>query len=123
MTKRVLDVGNCGFDHGAIKSLIEDTFDAVVVQANDADEASRQLAESPYDLILVNRVFDRNGGSGLDLIRDLTANGKSPTPPVMLITNYAGYQDQAVELGAIRGFGKSELDGPATLEKLSAHLS
>lgn len=123
MTKRVLDVGNCGFDHGAIKSLIEDNFDAIVAQANDADEATRQLTESPCDLVLVNRVFDRNGDSGLELIRDLTANGKAPKPPMMLITNYADYQDQAVELGARRGFGKSELNEPATLEKLHACLS
>jgi len=123
MTKRVLDVGNCGFDHGAIKSLIEGNFDAVVVQANDADEATRQLTESPCDLILVNRVFDRNGDSGLELIRDLTTNAKSPAPPMMLVTNYADYQDQAVELGAVRGFGKRELDEPVALDKLRAHLS
>lgn len=123
MPKRVLDVGNCSFDHGSIKSLVEDNFDAVVVQANDADEASRQLAGSGFDLVLVNRVFDRNGASGLDLIRELASHVDSSAPPVMLVTNFDDYQDQAVQLGAIRGFGKSELKDRATLDKLGVYLS
>ena len=123
MTKRVLDVGNCSLDHGSIVSLIEGNFDAEVVQAHDASEAIKQLNQSEFDLVLINRVFDRNGGSGLDLIRGIAADSKRQATPVMLITNYAKYQDAAVELGAVRGFGKSELHTNATLDKLKLHLS
>ena len=123
MPKRVLDVGNCGFDHGSIKSLIEGNYDAEIVQAHDSEEAMNQLNESAFDLILVNRVFDRNGEHGLELIRSVTADSKFRSTPVMLITNYANYQDEAVEMGALPGFGKNELNENATLDKLRMHLS
>lgn len=122
MPKRVLDVGNCGFDHGSIKSLVESNFDAEVVQAHNLDEAISQLDDLDFDLTLVNRVFDRNGESGLDLIRKITGASSSRPTTVMLITNYANYQDEAVELGAVPGFGKSQLSEQATLDKLRVHL-
>lgn len=122
MSKRVLDVGNCGFDHGSIKSLIEANFDAEVIQAHDLDEAISQLDDSDFDLTLVNRVFDRNGESGLDLIRRITDGSNIRSTPVMLISNFANYQDEAVKLDAVRGFGKSQLNEKATLDKLRVHL-
>jgi CheY-like chemotaxis protein len=42
--------------------------------------------------------------------------------PVMLITNYAEHQQQAIAAGAILGFGKLELNAPETLKRLEAVL-
>jgi CheY-like chemotaxis protein len=42
--------------------------------------------------------------------------------PVMLITNYAEYQQQAVAAGALAGFGKKELYNEETQEKLATLL-
>ena len=43
MTKKVLGVGNCSFDHGTIETLILANFDAVVVPVSLKDEALEQL--------------------------------------------------------------------------------
>jgi CheY-like chemotaxis protein len=122
MSKQVLDVGNCRFDHGAIRSLIEDAFDAVVVQTHTATETLAALRERKFDLVLVNRRLERDGSSGLDLIRALKSLPESSLIPLMMITNYAEHQQRAVEAGAELGFGKSELDAPETLEKLRRFL-
>jgi hypothetical protein len=39
MTKRVLDVGQCGPDHAAIRRLVQGTFGAEVVQADSLEDA------------------------------------------------------------------------------------
>ena len=41
----------------------------------------------------------------------------------MLITNYAEHQDAAEKIGALRGFGKMELNSPETLKRLEAALA
>ena len=41
----------------------------------------------------------------------------------MLITNYPEHQDAAVEIGALRGFGKLEHQKPETHDKLSQILA
>ena len=40
----------------------------------------------------------------------------------MLVSNYSEHQQTAVEAGAIEGFGKAQLDAPATQEKLARVL-
>jgi CheY-like chemotaxis protein len=118
MTKRVLDVGNCAFDHGAIRRLIEREFAAQVAQADDAAQALAALGREPFDLVLVNRKFDGDGGDGLELIRAIKQDGRFAATPVMLISNYGEYQQQAVAAGAEPGFGKSQLGDPAAQQKL-----
>jgi two-component system chemotaxis response regulator CheY len=70
------------------------------------------------DLILVNRKLDIDYSDGMELIRSLKAARKTAETPVMLVSNYPEYQAQAVALGAMAGFGKSELGQAATTEKL-----
>jgi hypothetical protein len=41
----------------------------------------------------------------------------------MLVSNYAEWQQRAVELGALPGFGKAELNRPETRAKLEAVLA
>jgi CheY-like chemotaxis protein len=121
-TPRVLDVGQCGYDHPRISALLRTHFGAEVVQAHSASEALDHLRKGPFDLVLVNRVFDRTSEEGLDLIRKLKADPKSSAVPVMLVSNFPESQAEAVAAGAVPGFGKAALDAPATRERLEKAL-
>lgn len=105
-------------DHGSISRFLTTNFDVEVVSAATAEQADRRLLQTQFDLVLVNRQFDADGAEGLDFIKHLKSNPKLSSIPVMLITNFREYAEQAVALGASPGFGKSELSSP----KLAAHL-
>jgi two-component system, chemotaxis family, chemotaxis protein CheY len=122
MAKRVLDVGNCGVDHSAIRTMLEKTFDAEVVQADGADDALAALKNEPFDLVLVNRKLDMDYSDGLDVIKRIKADAKLAPVPCMLVTNYPEQQDIAVAAGAQRGFGKKELYVDQTRELLAKFL-
>ena len=122
MKKRVLDIGNCSLDHSAIRSLIEGRFEAEVTQAHGWTDASKVLEQTSYDLILVNRVLDRDGGDGLEIVRQIKSDAKLKETPVMLITNFDEHQQRAAAAGAARGFGKQAIRDPRTLETLRAVL-
>jgi len=117
--KMVLSVGQCDFDHGNIAARLKSLFGATLVPVDDASGALDHLARERFHLVLVNRVFDADGGSGLDLIRDLN---QPQHPPRMLVSNFADAQDQAVSLGAVRGFGKADLKASAFAEVLRPFL-
>lgn len=120
--RRVLDVGQCSRDHGAIRRLLASNFGCAVDRANTADDALRMVCEGGYALVLVNRILDADGSEGLDLIRRLTSDARTRDVPVMLVSNYAEAQAAAVQAGARRGFGKAELDAPETIERIRAVL-
>jgi CheY-like chemotaxis protein len=75
--------------------------------------------------VLINRVLDFDGSSGLDLIRTLKEAPDQPMAavPVILVSNYPEAQQAALELGAVSGFGKASLHSPATFARLKALLS
>ena len=122
MKKLVLDVGQCQMDHGALRRLIEGKFAAEVTQANSAEQALDQLRSRQFDLVLVNRKLDADYSDGLEIIKQIKADPELSGVNVMLVTNYAEHQEQAVAAGAAPGFGKSELTSPATLELLRPFL-
>jgi CheY-like chemotaxis protein len=122
MKKRVLDVGNCGPDHAAIKRLMG-RFDADVVQADGAIDALAALRGGGIDLVVVNRKLDMDYSDGMEVIRQIKADAELAATPVMLITNYPEHQDAAEQLGALRGFGKLEYDKPETHERIAAVLA
>jgi CheY-like chemotaxis protein len=119
---RVLDVGQCGFDHRAISDYLRRVFGAEVDRADTLDEARDALGRGRFDLVLVNRVLDLDDSSGLDLIRALREDGGLGDVAVMLVSNYPDAQRAAVELGARPGFGKADLESPATRDRLRALL-
>lgn len=123
MAKRVLDVGNCGVDHSAIRGMLEQSFQAEVVQADGPEDALALLKKNSFDLVLVNRKLDRDYSDGLDIIKALKADPQLASVPCMLITNYPDQQAIAVAAGAEYGFGKKELRGPATHERLARFLA
>lgn len=123
MGKRVLSVGQCGADQAALSAFLEERFDADVETAATADEAMSSLHNGPFDLVLVNRVLDDDGESGLELIRSIKKHSGISHVPILLISNHADAQEQAVQLGAVHGFGKARLGAPETIDCLEPLLS
>src|SRR6201999_1406624 len=94
--KRVLDVGQCSPDHGSIRRLVEGRFGAQICQADDLPSALAQLRKSPFDLVLVNRKLDLDYSDGLEIIKQIKADPDLAAIPVMLVSNYADAQAEAV---------------------------
>ncbi len=122
MTKQVLDVGNCSFDHASLRGLIESNFDATVSQAHGEEDALTALRVGTCDLVLVNRILDRDHSEGIELIRKIKADERTARVPIMMITNYHEQQQAAMEAGAEHGFGKQAVSDPDTLSKLAGIL-
>ena len=120
--KQVLSVGQCGFDHGAISRFLNSQFEVEVTAAATAVRAFDLLRKQPFDLVLVNRQFDADGDEGLDFVKSLKAEDTLATLPVMLVTNFPKYDQQAVALGAMSGFGKAAIGSPDVVRKLEPFL-
>lgn len=119
MPRRVLDVGNCSMDHGAIRAMLEKSFGAEVVQAHGEQDAVGLLGREKFDLVLVNRKLDQDYSDGLEIIKTIKKDARLSAVPCMLITNYPEHQEAAVAAGAVPGFGKKELYAEETLKRLS----
>jgi len=119
---RVLSVGQCALDHGRIQRYLEKSFGAEVRDASTFDEALTALRADRYHLVLVNRISDLEGAPGHDLIRSLKTEPDLADVPVMLVSNYPEAQKEAQALGALPGFGKSELTSESTRARLGAIL-
>jgi two-component system chemotaxis response regulator CheY len=117
---RVLSVGQCGPDHGSISRVLDRHFSADVVAADTHAEAISLLDSTTFDLALINRVGDLDGAQGLELIRSLKSRGC--VVPLMLVSNYADAQSEAISLGALPGFGKADLSRTKPPEALDAAL-
>ena len=123
MPKRVLDIGNCSMDHGAIRSLLERSFAAEVVQAHGQDDALDLLSKESFDLVLVNRKLDQDYSDGLAIVESIKNDPKLASLPCMIVSNYPDQQQVAVAAGAEYGFGKKELYADATKERLAKFLT
>lgn len=123
MTKQVLDVGQCTPDHLMLSRLIENRFDASVSQASSQQQAIEMASKKSYDLILINRIMDADGSEGLSLLKELKSDPRTQAIPAMLVSNYHDAQMQAIEQGALPGFGKANLNSQATLDQLSRVLT
>jgi CheY-like chemotaxis protein len=114
---KVVSLGQCAADNYTLTQFLESNFGAAVVPADTSAEALAHLRAGPFVLVLVNRIFDRDGASGLAFISQLKEDAALAAIPVMLVSNYAEAQQQAVARGALPGFGKAGL-GEATLVRL-----
>lgn len=122
MSKKVLDVGNCGPDLAAITGFLTSHFDCVVEQAHGAEDALAKLRGGEFSLVTINRKLDRDYTDGVEVLKAIKADAEVSEVPVMLVTNMAEHQELAVSLGAELGFGKLEYDKPETVEKLQPIL-
>lgn len=123
MTKRVLDVGQCGPDHATIRNFLTANFDCEVVQTHGLADTLSKLKAGEFHLVLINRKLDANYSDGIEILRAIKADEATAHVPVMLVTNYPEHQDAAVADGAHRGFGKLEFHRAETCEKLAAVLA
>ena len=120
-SKRILDVGQCKIDGPRIGRLLTNEFNCTVDHAHSKEEALSFAAANHYDLVLVNRLLDRDRSPGIDVIAALRA--AHPTLRLMLVSDRPDAQQQAAKLGALSGFGKSALESPETEELLRSTLS
>jgi DNA-binding response OmpR family regulator len=120
--KRVLSIGNCGFDNDAITSLLAKEFQAQTIAVDDWNAAERSLRDGDFALVLVNRKLDLDHGDGMAIIESIKSSEEFGKTPVMLLSNYPEYQQQAMALGAEAGFGKAELRSTETKTKLAKIL-
>jgi len=114
--KTVLSVGQCSFDHGNISRAIEGRYQATIETAATREEALGWLKANRADVVLVNRLFDEDGDSGIDFLRQAKAD--QPGTAFLLISNLPEAQAEAQAAGAATGFGKAELN----TAKMSAAL-
>jgi DNA-binding NtrC family response regulator len=110
MATLVLSVGQCGFDNSRLSRLLHDSLNATMDTAYSADDARRKMGEKKYDIVLINRIFDGDGSSGIEFIGELKQ--EADAPPLMLISDYPEAQQAALANGAVPGFGKSSLSSP-----------
>ena len=122
-TKRVLSVGNCVADHWAMSTTIQRDFSVEVVSARTADEALALLQRESFALVMVNRLLDADGTTGLELIQRIKADEQLRQVPVMLISNYPEAQAEAEQAGAVPGFGKAALGESQTVDRLRPFLT
>lgn len=122
MTKTVLDVGNCAPDHRAIKEMLTRNFGVQVIQAHSGTDTLEFLRSNPIDLVLINRKLDQDYSDGVEVLKLIKQDIDVASTPVMLITNHEEYQQQAVQMGALLGFGKLALHSEETRVHLAAVL-
>ena len=122
MSKKVLDVGNCGPDNFTLTDLVSKQFGAEVIQAHGMQDALEQLKNGSFDLVTVNRLMDRDGSSGLEIIKAIKADEALASNKVIMVTNFAEHQELAVAAGAEPGYGKKTISSPETLELFKKYL-
>lgn len=119
---RILSVGQCGFDHRTIARVFKNRLGVKVIGSSTFTEASKALCSKTFQLVLINRVLNFDGTSGIEWIRRMKADPTQSETPVMLVSNYPDAQSQAEELGALPGFGKSSLHSATVLARLRGIL-
>ena len=95
---------------------------AEITQVATSDEALDALRDGQFDLVLINRKLDIDYTDGIEVLKAIKADVALASVPVMLVTNFAEHQQLAVDTGGELGFGKAELNDPATLDRLDPIL-
>ncbi len=103
--------------------ILQRDFDVVVERAHSFDDASKMSADTPYDLVLINRLLDVDGSEGMAILYELKSQPSTANVPVMIVSNYQDAQDAATRSGAVPGFGKQNLDTEETRELLAKYLA
>jgi len=115
---RIVLVGHCGPDVFLLRNAVRRAApDAEISAVNDERELRERLRDG--DVLLVNRVLDGrfDAESGIDLIRSLSSRF-----PTLLVSNLEDAQREAVDAGALPGFGKSDLYDGSTRERIGRAL-
>ncbi|MCB1141741.1 MAG: response regulator [Leptospiraceae bacterium] len=114
--KKIMSVGQCNPDHFSIANFINSFLEAEIIRIDSTEEAIERLASEKVDLVLVNRKLDLDYTDGTILIEKMQKDEQFKSIPVMLISNFPEYQEEAKKMGAVQGFGKSDLGKPETID-------
>lgn len=117
---KVALVGHCGPDSYMLRSAVKHVLpDAQIAMIDDGAALKMAIADG-VTVLLVNRVlgYGFDADSGVGLIGALRAS--HPQLKLLLISNYADAQAQAVAAGAMPGFGKNNIGSPKMREALAA---
>jgi hypothetical protein len=113
MSQRIALVGHCEVDGPRLKRDISAGLPGTeVVRINTMGDLERTLEEG-VDLLLVNREPVGFEEEGVELIREVLE--AHPAAKVMLVSNKAEAQEEAVKAGAMEGFGKKLMGTPELL--------
>ena len=112
-------VGHCWADRIGLKSAVKRAVRGARFEKADT-MAVLQTHLDAGAVLLVNRVLGGGfgTGNGVELIRDLARDGI--TSPMILVSNHADAQAEAVAAGALPGFGKSQLGDSAVADLLGS---
>ena len=103
--------------------MLTSSFEVEVIRADALNDTLNQLRNHDVSLVLINRKLDIDYSDGMEILKAIKANQDFSDTPIMLVTNYEEHQDQAVDAGALRGFGKLQLSDDQTQNRLAAVLS
>lgn len=120
--KKVMSVGQCNPDHFALSNFLKSNFQCEVLRIDSTEEALARMNKEKFDLVLVNRKLDVDYTDGTILIERMKSSVDTKGIPVMLVSNYPEYQEEAVSMGAIYGIGKMEYSNPSILERFQGVL-
>ena len=118
MSTKIALIGHCGPDSTYLRlTAMKAAKDVQVLMADD-DSELKDVLEQGVDLLLLNRElgYGFTEKMGADLIKRLRA--AHPQLKMMLVSNYAEAQAEAVANGALPGFGKREIGSPRVVELL-----
>ena len=121
--KLVLDVGNCSFDHGTIKTFLSEHWEVNVTRCTTLSGALQELETAIYDLVLINRIIEGDGQPGMELVKHIVGSNPDSTVSVVLLTNFPEVQASAMEAGASASFGKRFLQSDEVHQTLNTMLS
>ena len=122
MNKSVLLVGHCGVDGPRLQKYVESLDGQFECRSAASEEELDQAVRHGVDLVLFNRELTGSfeASEGIELIRRLKED--HPDTKVMLVSDRPEAQQHAMQLGALPGFGKGELESPKVEEMIKDAL-
>jgi len=113
----VVLIGHCGMDSSSLTHAVRDALGDVTVIGIDSQAELTNYATGEH-LWLINRKlgWGFDSSKGVMLIKQFADQADGPV--LMLVSNLADAQAQAVEAGGVEGFGKAQVRESATLDRL-----
>ncbi len=120
--KTVLSIGQCRPDQAAISHFLTTHFNVTVLTADSMADSLELLSRTPVQLVLINRKLDLDYSDGMEILKEIRNRKEWESIVVMLVSNYPEWQEKAVAMGAVPGFGKAELNQQKTRDRLASVL-
>src|SRR5215207_4763195 len=123
MGQRIVLVGHCGVDAPRLEREVSRICPRAEVMSINSEEQLHDIVEEGADLLLINRQlpYGFEAEEGVELMRDIRqiADGKVK---MMLVSDMPAAQEEAREVGALKGFGKADLGSGKIADILKAAI-